>query len=119
MASSISSTLDNIISTMDTMDYNTLISVYKSLDGLMAKTKQLLDLTSLTGNFSMPRSVAPPTELTNLDNCNYTHDFLDHGQYDRIANEIKDLDYHHSMKANTPSTFQYSCLLYTSPSPRD
>ena len=90
------------------MDYNTLISVYKSLDGLMAKTKQLLDLTSPTGNFSMPRSVAPPTELTNLDNCNYTHDFLDHGQYDRIANEIKDLDYHHSMKANTPSTFQYS-----------
>ena len=108
MSSLISDTLDNILPTMESMDQNSLISVYRSLEGLMTKAKQLLNLTSPTGNFSLPRSVAPPTELPNISDCNYTCNFLDHGQYDRIAVELKSLDYHHSLKANSPSTFQYS-----------
>ena len=105
MSSTINNTLDNIIPTMDTMDYNTLISVCKSLEGLMGKAKQLLNTMSPTTPSTTGLS---STELPNISDCRHTCDFLNKDLSDRLTHEIKGLDYHHSMKANSPSTFQYS-----------
>lgn len=103
--SSIPTTLNDIVPQMETLDYDALLNVFKSLEGLLDKTKQLI--TAMAPDGSTPFPAEQPKPQLPVEG-QFIPNFLTEDLSKRVSDELKGISYQHSMKGNSPSLFQYS-----------